>query len=210
MREIVDSGEFDKLQPERLWSEIYKSHQEKEPSRFWRVLKELGADKKLPGFISDNPWPARIDSIAIDSHPQWHIHRLACLLQAVDKKSLSAWGTDSLSRERQGQWQYLLKFPPWHLASVDEKLAINKQLRAQQDPEKAAWIMHDVLISQGREIDAKNAFFKMVEEVSMLSKIDYAYLAMGKNNSEIINIIENSQRDSLTPKAYPNLNLKIK
>lgn len=47
MREIVTSGEIDKLVPERVWAEMERALEEDEPHHFFQVLRDCGALKLL-------------------------------------------------------------------------------------------------------------------------------------------------------------------
>ena len=47
MSEMVNSGEVDSLVPERVWQETMRALNEKTPARYFEVLRECGALKKL-------------------------------------------------------------------------------------------------------------------------------------------------------------------
>ena len=81
MRRMVDNGEVDALVPERVWQEIVKALATLHPARFFEVLREVGALKRLLPELDalfGVPQPAQYHP-EIDSG----VHSLMVLQQAV-------------------------------------------------------------------------------------------------------------------------------
>jgi tRNA nucleotidyltransferase (CCA-adding enzyme) len=70
MAAMVAHGDLDQLTPERVWAEFEKGLMEKEPSRMFKILKIIGADKCFPEFfdsyLTSVDW---LDKAAITSEP---------------------------------------------------------------------------------------------------------------------------------------------
>ncbi len=81
MRTMVESGEVDALVPERVWQEMLKALSTEHPARFFEVLREVGALKRLLPELDalfGVPQPA-------EYHPEIDsgVHSLMVLQQAV-------------------------------------------------------------------------------------------------------------------------------
>ncbi|MDB6096398.1 MAG: Multifunctional protein, partial [Francisellaceae bacterium] len=85
MKSMVQKGEVNALVPERVWKEMEKALMEQTPTRFFEVLKEVGALKVLWSDL-DKLW-------GIPQPEQWHpevdtgIHVMKCLEQAQLEKA---------------------------------------------------------------------------------------------------------------------------
>lgn len=81
MEEMVNNGEVDALVPERVWQETMRALTEKTPSRFFEVLRDCGALKKLFPEI-DQLWGVPQPA---EHHPEIDtgIHTMMVLTQAA-------------------------------------------------------------------------------------------------------------------------------
>lgn len=81
MAEMVDNGEVDSLVPERVWQETMRALNEKTPARYFEVLRDCGALKKLFPEI-DQLWGVPQPE---EHHPEIDtgIHTMMVLTQAA-------------------------------------------------------------------------------------------------------------------------------
>lgn len=112
MKEMVDNGEFDSLTAERVWKEFEKVLPEKYLNNFFKVLTEIGALQKIPGFknIQENEFFEFIREKTEDNHIIYSASLLHVFSQ-MSNESLKKW---KMPAEQQHK---ISQFTNWRLES---------------------------------------------------------------------------------------------
>lgn len=158
---IVDNGEIDSLQAERVWLELEKTITESNVQRFFQVLTDCNACEKIFPF-KEFPHPERFTT---SNTPR---DNLLIIFSEMNKKELDKWTIPSHEKEMIGAYKHFFeKGQAYTDMQPEDKILFIRVVKAMhkdaQDPEIIKNIFTHIQRFKNPEIDV-NAQLKMIEE----------------------------------------------
>lgn len=177
MKDMVTSGEFNYLTPERVWKEFEKVLPEPHLNKFFETLEKIGALTKVPGFQEIKE--REFFSYVREYYPEKTYNMsLLHVFSQMPKEHLKKWKMPADEQQKISQftsWKVTTGF--YGEMTTEQKVAFIQQNKALHSLEKPQDLLYSIVAYQNWKNQQEPSVIwnaeQMAKDVAILKTIDY-------------------------------------